>query len=245
MKREVHSAHLGISGCLRRARESLFWPGMTSELKEFISTCETCSKFKVNNPPETLMSHDLPERPYEKVGTDLFTIQDHNYLITVDYFSNFWEIDRLEDTLSPTIIRKLKAHFARFGIPSVLMSDNAPNLTSDRFMKFTQQWDIHHVTSSPHHAKSNGMAESAVKTAKRIIKKCQDSGEDQFLAILSYRNTLSQGLDECPAQRMLNRRTRTLLPTTSKLLTPKSTNFGEDKHKRIYEFLFLKERGML
>ena len=82
-------AHLGVSGCLRRARESLFWPGMTSDLKEYISTCEICSKYQTNNQPETLMPHDLPERPWEKVEIDLFTLQNHDYLITVDYFSNF------------------------------------------------------------------------------------------------------------------------------------------------------------
>ena len=85
------------------------------------------------------MPHDLPERPWEKVGIDLFTLQNHDYFITVDYFSNFWEIDRLEDTQSTTIIRKLKSHFARFGIPSTLVSDNAPNLTSSNFTKFLKE----------------------------------------------------------------------------------------------------------
>ena len=45
MKAEIHSSHTGINGCLRRARECMFWPGMNIDLKEFISQCETCCKF--------------------------------------------------------------------------------------------------------------------------------------------------------------------------------------------------------
>ena len=39
--------------------------------------------------------------------------------------------------------------------------------------------------------------------------------------MLNYRNTPSQTTGTSPAQRFLNRRTRTLLPTTEKLLKPK------------------------
>ena len=68
---------------------------------------------------ETLMPHDVPSRPWAKVGTDLFMFDNKDYLITVDYLSNFWEIDYLTDTKSTTVIRKLKAHFARQGIPGL------------------------------------------------------------------------------------------------------------------------------
>ena len=43
IKKNMHPGHTGIDGCLsRRARESVYWPGMTSEIKEWIKTCETC-----------------------------------------------------------------------------------------------------------------------------------------------------------------------------------------------------------
>ena len=46
MKEKIHSSHLGIEGCLRRARESLFWPGMTSEIKQYIATCDVCRTYE-------------------------------------------------------------------------------------------------------------------------------------------------------------------------------------------------------
>ena len=137
-------------------------------------------------------------------------------------------MDRLEDTQSSTIIRKLKSHSARCGIPSTLVSDNAPNLTLSNFTKFLKEWDINHVPSYPHFPQSNGMAESAAKTAKHILRKSREAREDQFLAILYNRNTPSQGLDESPAQRLLNRITRTLLHTTARLLEPRAKDLKQE-----------------
>ncbi|XP_048582090.1 uncharacterized protein K02A2.6-like [Nematostella vectensis] len=81
MKERLHSSHIGVNGCLRRARECLFWPGMTSEIKEFISQCESCCMYDNKQQRETLMSHETTELPWEKVGIDLFTIDGKNYLI--------------------------------------------------------------------------------------------------------------------------------------------------------------------
>ena len=219
-KKEIHAAHLGINGCVRRARETLFWPGMADDIKQFISKCETCRKYEISNQKEPLMPHEAPSLPWEKVGVDLFSVDGKNYMVTVDYYSNFWELDRLNNQDSTVIIKKLKSHFARFGIPSILVTDNAPNLTSDTMRNFTKSYNIHHVTSSPHHANANGMSESAVKTASRMIRKCNDSNSDLDMALLIHRNTPSEGMLTSPAQRLLGRRTRANLPITKDLLKP-------------------------
>ena len=62
--------------------------------------------------------------------------------------------------------------------------------------------------------------ESAVKTAKRLLRKTTDAGIDPYLAILDHRNTSTQGMESSPAQWLMNRRTKTLLPTTRELLKP-------------------------
>ncbi|XP_028416747.1 uncharacterized protein K02A2.6-like [Dendronephthya gigantea] len=119
------------------------------------------------------------------------------------------------------IILKLKNHFARYGCPERVISDNGPQFSAEEFVTFADTWNFEHLTSSPGNSKANGKAESAVKMAKRLIRKAVEGGADPYLAILDYRNTPTQGMESSPAQRLLNRRTRTLLPTTSKLLQPK------------------------
>ena len=92
-------------------------------------------------------------------------------MITVGYFSNFWEIDRLENTKSSIVIKKLKAHFARCGSPCVVVSDYGSQFTSANFENFSRSFDFEHRTSSPYNSQSNCKAESAVKTAKALLRK--------------------------------------------------------------------------
>ena len=222
MKERLHSSHIGINGCLRRARECLFWPSMTAEIKQYISQCETCSKFGDKQARESLMSHEVTERPWEKVGTDLFLFNEKDYLIVVDYFSNFWEIDVLTDTTAETVIRCLKRYFARYGIPDAVISDNGPQYACDKFKKFAKDWGFEHRTSSPGHQQANGKAEAAVKDAKKLLRKAKDTQEDIYLAILAQRNTPTELMGSSPAQRLLGRRCKTQLPITKGLLKPQT-----------------------
>ena len=79
-----------------------------------------------------------------KVGVDLFIFDNRaDYMITVDYFSNFWELDYLNgDATSRHVINKLKAHFARHGIPKGVVSDKGPQFSSIAFQEFAAGWEF-------------------------------------------------------------------------------------------------------
>ena len=80
--KKVHEMHLGIEKCKARARASMYWPGMTNE-------CPTCAKFKPRNKKEPLMPHDVPDRPWSKIGADIFPFGGRPHFIVVDYFSKY------------------------------------------------------------------------------------------------------------------------------------------------------------
>lgn len=225
MKKKVHAGHTGINSCLRRARTYIFWPGMSAEIRQYVENCNTCASLQAKQSAEPLKLHETPDRPWQKVATDIFTIDSKNYLVTVDYFSQFFEVDYLEQTTSTTVIHKLKAHFARHGIPDTLISDNGPQLVSQEFKTFCTNWNINHKTCSPGNSQSNGAAEAAVKVAKQFMRKCSMNHEDPYIALLNLRNTPQEGTIYSPVQRLMGRRTKTLLPTRTKLLQP---NFAQD-----------------
>ena len=85
---------------------------MNAKLKEMIETCETCRKYKTCHQKESLIPHEVPSRPWKQVGVDLFELNKTQYLITVGYYSNFWEVDCLTSTTSSAVVLKLKNHFA-------------------------------------------------------------------------------------------------------------------------------------
>ena len=220
MINKLHASHLGIQGSMRRAREAFYWPHMNEQITEFMSKCEVCNSYKTEQRKEPMISHERPTRAWESIAADLFVFHGKDYLVTTDRYSNFFEVDRLYSKTSADVIAKLKAHIARYGIPNKLVTDNGPNFTSQEFKQFTDRYNIEHVTSSPYYAQSNGKAENSVKTAKNIMQKALDAHSDPYLAFLDFRNTPTEGYSSSPAQRMLNRRTRTLLPMSSKLFQP-------------------------
>ena len=128
----LHS-HIGLQACLRRARELVYWPNMTSMIKDFIGNCETCRSFEMKQGKKPIIQHDIPDRHWAKVGADILTFDEKDYLITVDYNSNFFEIDRVEPATSKVVIQKLKQHFAHHGIPDTLISDQAAIFKSEQF----------------------------------------------------------------------------------------------------------------
>ncbi|XP_028410375.1 uncharacterized protein K02A2.6-like [Dendronephthya gigantea] len=174
----LHASHQGIQSTLRRAREIVYWPNMNSEIKDYISKCDLCCSMGPKQLKETLICHDVPERPWAKIATDLFQFESKDYMITVDYFSNFFEIDRLPNTSARTVIGKIKAHVSRYGIPDEVVSDQGPQFTSQEFQEFVSNYGIRHVMSSPHFHQSNGKAEAAVKQAKRALRVAKLTGRD-------------------------------------------------------------------
>lgn len=118
------------------------------------SRAATCAKERIN-PREQLLPTEFPDRPWAKVGADLFQWNDNHYLLVVDYFSHFIEVAKLASTTSLAGVEHCKPIFARHGIPSEVMTDNGPQFTSKYFTKFTTQWGFTHTTSSSRYAQSN------------------------------------------------------------------------------------------
>ena len=50
-------------------------------------------------PEQPNRRHEIPDRPWSKVGTDLFMYNNQIYITAVDYFSNFIEMDSSRDYL--------------------------------------------------------------------------------------------------------------------------------------------------
>ena len=126
MLKPIHEGHIGIEKSKTRAREVMYWPRMNAEIEDYISKYSVCLQHRSRQQKESLISHDIPVGPWEKVGSDLFHCLGQNYLLLVDYYSNFPEICLMKDTHSSTVITHMKSIFARYGIPETIVSDNGP-----------------------------------------------------------------------------------------------------------------------
>ena len=229
MKQIIHSGHQGIEKCKARAREALYWPGMSAEIADIVSACSTCQEHRNYQQCEELLKHEVPREPWIKVGADLFTLKRKNSLLVVDYFSKFCEISLLADTSSPTIITHMKSIFARHGIPKLVVSDN--QLDTKEFKNFQKEWDFKLTTSSPHYPKSNGMAERTVQTVKKLLKKALANDEDPYLALLAYQPTPGVNNTPSSAYSLMQRNPRTTLPSVKSSSKSRETDKSSQSHK--------------
>lgn len=77
---------------------------------------------------------------WAKVATNLFHFENEDFLVTIDYFSDFFDLERVYSTTLETAVTKLKGHFARFSAPYESVSDNGPQLVAERVRNFAQVW---------------------------------------------------------------------------------------------------------
>ncbi|XP_055522780.1 uncharacterized protein K02A2.6-like [Wyeomyia smithii] len=145
--------------------------------------------------------------------------KQRKFLVTVDHYSDYFEIDILKDLTPSSVIQACKRNFACHGTPQRVISDNGSNFVNEEMVHFSKQWDFKHSTSAPYHQLANGKAEAVVKIAKHLIKKTAESGQDLWLALQLWRNT-PNNIGGSPASRLFFRGTRCAIPMPGTNLVP-------------------------
>ncbi|KAL0154230.1 hypothetical protein M9458_050484 [Cirrhinus mrigala] len=143
----------------------------------------------------------------------------------------YFELDKLHSTTSAAVISKLKASFARHGIPKAVISDSGPQYSSGEFETFARTWEFTHTTASLYHSQSNGLAEKSVHTAKMLLEKTKADKSDPYLSLLEYRNSPVDRF-KSPAQLLMSHRLRSTLPNTNQQLLPKVVSCKDVRAKR-------------
>ena len=211
----LHKGHQGMTKCKEMAKQAVWWPGIGRQIEETVKNCKECCKYQFQK-AEHLISTALPDRPWQRVATDLFEWKKANYLFIIDYYSRWIEIAKLERTNADNIIAHTKSIFARYGIPETVISDNGPQYSSEAYSTFSKQYGFQHITSSPYHPQGTGEAERGVQTMKSLLRKAADP----YMAMLVYCSTpLEMGYS--PAELLMGRRLRTTLPMVPEQLVPK------------------------
>ena len=95
------------------------------------------------------------------------------------------------------------------------MTDNGPQFSGEPFRKFTTEWKIKHITSSPHYPQSNGFIERHVKHIKALIRKAKRSGDDIQMVLMNVCATPIDAKLSSPSQMMFGRPMTTILPNHS------------------------------
>ena len=208
---QIHEGHLGIEKCMLKARDSVFWPGISNDIRETVEKCGICQASSKSSKSIGNVS-DVPPHAWHTLGTDLFYWNKIDYLVIGDYFSKYLIMRRLPNSSKHVVIKELGLVFTELGRPFVLQLDNGPCYSSREFHNFLSFYQVDHVTSSPHHPQSNGFAEALVGIAKKLMEKSVKEGKPWNYGLLQYRTTPISSTLPSPLEMLTGRKPCSNLP---------------------------------
>ena len=229
--RRLHLSHQGIVKTRRRAQQTVFWPGIASDVKNKVDQCSACQLHRPSLPAEEIITDQAPTRPFQEVAMDMFEYAGKHFMVYVDRFSGWIEIHKF-GTLpcSERVMTVLRKMFEIYGVPNKCRSDGALMYTSTMMRQFMEKWGIIQAISAPHFPSSNGLAESAVKTAKGLVATTSTNGNidtDEFAqGLLELRNA-PRANGRSPAEMVYGAPLRALVPALQKS-SPKEEERDDD-----------------
>jgi transposase InsO family protein len=212
--KRLHASHQGIERTMRRARQTVYWPGIYSDIRSTVEACQSCQMYKSSQRQEPLERDLPPKRIFEHVAADYFEYEGKQYLAMTDRYSGWLDIFYMKDANSNTLIRKLTDYFVDKGCPVKFFTDGGRQFTAELTQSFFKDWGVSHRLSSPTYPQSNGLAESAVKTLKSLLKKCRGKIDSTEFCegLLELRNSPKAG-GKSPAEIVYGQPMRSKVPS--------------------------------
>ena len=181
-----------------RARVSVYWPGITTDIKNVRNGCQSCNKIAPSQARLPPIPPMIPTTPFEAIACDYFHFIGHYYFVAADRLSSWSELQQIKigtnEAGAQGLCKALHRLMVTFGVPVEVSSDGGPEFTAKETAAFFRRWGIQHRLSSVSFPQSNGRAELAVKTAKRLLMdnigpngKLDNDGIVR--ALLTYHNT--------------------------------------------------------
>ena len=143
---QIHNGHLGIEKCMLKARDSVFWPGISNDICKTVEKCGQASS-RAAKPVGNVS--DVPPHAWHTLGTDLFYWNEIDYLVIRDYFCKYLIVRRLPKNSTHVVIKELGLVFTELGRPFILKSDNGPCYSSREFHNFLSFYQVDHITTLP------------------------------------------------------------------------------------------------
>ena len=174
------------------ARMFVWWPGIDKDIENSVVSCPNCQENQSTPPVAPMYPWKWPTRPWSRLHLDFAgPFLGKMYLVLIDAHSKWIEAYPTNSATSTVVIELLRTSFAQFGIPETIVTDNGPCFVSEEIEMYFQMNGIKHITSTPYHPASNGLAERAVQVLKKGLKKVTTGTLTSRIAkvLFSYRIT--------------------------------------------------------
>jgi hypothetical protein len=124
-------------------------------------------------------------------------------LVAIAYFTKWVEACSFKNVTQVAVTRFVKNNIiCGYGMPEMLITDNASNLNNRMMDQLCQQFKIQHNNSAPYRPKMNGAMEAANKNVKKILSKMTETYKDWHehlpYALCAYRTSVRTSVGATP-----------------------------------------------
>ena len=183
------AGHLGIAKTKARLQRHFYWPGISSDVKDFCRTCDVCQRLGKGNSPSVAPLHSLPvvSEPFCQIAIDIIgplpSCKDsgNRFILTVlDLCTHYPEAIPLTRHTAQDVAKALGTVFTRFGFPQEILSDQGSDFMSELMQAFLSEFKISQIRTSPYHPQTNGACERFNGTLKSMIKSLTEQFPDSW-----------------------------------------------------------------
>ena len=162
--KQLHEGQFDTDQTKLGARDSIYLPGINKDIELLVKTCNKCQKNTKRNREDPVLAREIPMVPWTLLEMDLFTLDDHTFLLVVDVMSRFPVVRILNTESSRSVLNALKGIYCDFGLPKRVITDNGPCFKAVDYIKLHKKLDIKVKKSSAYNHQSVGTVERMVQT---------------------------------------------------------------------------------
>ena len=169
--------HEGIRRTQQRISRYYHWKNIYQEVEEYVKSCETCGKNKMDHLPKAeIKNFPHPQRIGERIHIDLFgplrlTARKNRFvLVAVDAYSKWTELIPLTSKDPKGIIKALTERINPNGTVNILVSDQGTEFKAAQVREYCEQNNVQQEFCNPYHQSSNGLVERQNLTIANALR---------------------------------------------------------------------------
>ena len=202
--------HLGVRKIVAKIKQRYFWPGIRTDVKQWILACDGCASRSIGKKEKMQMQKYRVGRPMERVAMDIMgplprTTQGNRYILVIgDYFTKWIEAFAIPNQEAKTVADKFAREFiARNGPPTEVHTDQGRNFEAALMKDVCRILGIHKTRTTPFRPQSNGFIEKFNRTLQQMLSLYVNERQTDWdrwvpLMMTAYRATPQETTGQTP-----------------------------------------------
>ena len=152
----AHEGHPAKDSMTRQLRQTVWWPGMTKDIKQYCATCLGCSAAEGRTHPPPMIERETPIGPWVNCSADFKgpIAGKYYFHVLIDNYSRWPEVEVVSSTDFAHLRPALDRSFGLLGIPSSITHDNDHPINGMHGEGIQKEWGskgslVHQSTQKP------------------------------------------------------------------------------------------------